>query len=188
MADDMEWRFPAADGPQPKKRGPKPDQKPALTRRQELNRQAQRTHRERKELYVKALENEVNRLKNAFTASERDKRKHAEENERLKELLTRHGIPLPSPKADGSPDVSMSNTAESQATISPPTASRSPAAAISPATATSSSHSPSGQQLQNLTQQASVKKGVDYNQAGVDFVLTYDNTPSSRAYLSPPPQ
>lgn len=31
-----------ADGSQPKKRGPKPDAKPALTRRQELNRQAQR--------------------------------------------------------------------------------------------------------------------------------------------------
>lgn len=41
-----------ADGQPPKRRGPKPDSKPALTRRQELNRQAQRTHRERKEKYV----------------------------------------------------------------------------------------------------------------------------------------
>ena len=31
-----------ADGQPPKRRGPKPDSKPALTRRQELNRQAQR--------------------------------------------------------------------------------------------------------------------------------------------------
>ena len=31
-----------SDGQPPKKRGPKPDSKPALTRRQELNRQAQR--------------------------------------------------------------------------------------------------------------------------------------------------
>jgi hypothetical protein len=30
------------DGQAPKRRGPKPDSKPALTRRQELNRQAQR--------------------------------------------------------------------------------------------------------------------------------------------------
>jgi len=30
------------DGQTPKRRGPKPDSKPALTRRQELNRQAQR--------------------------------------------------------------------------------------------------------------------------------------------------
>ncbi|RSM11191.1 hypothetical protein CEP52_003103 [Fusarium oligoseptatum] len=36
------------EGNPPKKRGPKPNSKPALTRRQELNRQAQRTHRERK--------------------------------------------------------------------------------------------------------------------------------------------
>lgn len=35
--------FGLADGSQPKKRGPKPDSKPALTRRQELNRQAQRS-------------------------------------------------------------------------------------------------------------------------------------------------
>lgn len=33
---------PNADGQPPKRRGPKPDSKPALTRRQELNRQAQR--------------------------------------------------------------------------------------------------------------------------------------------------
>lgn len=32
----------AVDGQTPKRRGPKPDSKPALTRRQELNRQAQR--------------------------------------------------------------------------------------------------------------------------------------------------
>jgi len=30
------------EGQEPKRRGPKPDSKPALTRRQELNRQAQR--------------------------------------------------------------------------------------------------------------------------------------------------
>jgi hypothetical protein len=30
------------EGQTPKRRGPKPDSKPALTRRQELNRQAQR--------------------------------------------------------------------------------------------------------------------------------------------------
>lgn len=32
----------AADGDKPKRRGPKPDSKPPLTRKQELNRQAQR--------------------------------------------------------------------------------------------------------------------------------------------------
>ncbi|KAK3081108.1 hypothetical protein LTS18_010172, partial [Coniosporium uncinatum] len=80
------------DGQPPKRRGPKPDSKPALTRRQELNRQAQRTHRERKEMYIKALEQEVLRLKEVFgnTVAERDA--IAAENRRLKELLAAHGI------------------------------------------------------------------------------------------------
>ncbi|EXJ88517.1 hypothetical protein A1O1_05447 [Capronia coronata CBS 617.96] len=54
------------DGQPAKRRGPKPDSKPAQTRRQELNRQAQRTHRERKENYIKALELELARLKETF--------------------------------------------------------------------------------------------------------------------------
>ena len=36
-------------------------------------------------------------------------------------------------------------------------------------------------------QQGQHNRGVDYEQAGIDFVLTYDNHPS-KAYLSPPPQ
>lgn len=52
--------------PAPKRRGPKPDSKPAQTRRQELNRQAQRTHRERKEQYIRTLENELSRLRESY--------------------------------------------------------------------------------------------------------------------------
>jgi hypothetical protein len=81
------------DGEKPKRRGPKPDSKPALTRRQELNRQAQRTHRERKEKYVKTLEEEVVRLREAFTIITKEKTHILEENRRLKELLEAHGIP-----------------------------------------------------------------------------------------------
>ncbi|KAI5278776.1 hypothetical protein KEM54_004448, partial [Ascosphaera aggregata] len=87
----------------PKKRGPKPDTKPALTRRQELNRQAQRTHRERKEQYVRALENEVSRLREAYSELTRtshttnEQLKQAlqavmEENKILQNLLSSHGI------------------------------------------------------------------------------------------------
>ncbi|KIW65050.1 hypothetical protein PV04_07337 [Phialophora macrospora] len=54
------------DGQPAKRRGPKPDSKPAQTRRQELNRQAQRTHRERKENYIKALELELARLREVY--------------------------------------------------------------------------------------------------------------------------
>ncbi|QIW97067.1 hypothetical protein AMS68_002585 [Peltaster fructicola] len=80
------------DGAQPKRRGPKPDSKPALTRRQELNRQAQRTHRERKEMYIKALEQEVLRLKELYTKSVKERDQVVDENRRLKELLASHGI------------------------------------------------------------------------------------------------
>ncbi|KFX87089.1 hypothetical protein V490_08555, partial [Pseudogymnoascus sp. VKM F-3557] len=81
------------DGQPSKRRGPKPDSKPALTRRQELNRQAQRTHRERKELYIKALEQEVLRLKQNFSTVARSKDALAEENRQLRNLLAAHGIP-----------------------------------------------------------------------------------------------
>ncbi|KAJ5157707.1 uncharacterized protein N7482_008807 [Penicillium canariense] len=91
------------DGTTPKRRGPKPDSKPALTRRQELNRQAQRTHRERKEQYMRALETEVSRLREAYTNEISDAnvalQQHKEllhtargENEVLKEILAAHGI------------------------------------------------------------------------------------------------
>ncbi|KAJ5310827.1 uncharacterized protein N7443_003288 [Penicillium atrosanguineum] len=91
------------DGQTPKRRGPKPDSKPALTRRQELNRQAQRTHRERKEQYMRSLETEVSRLREAYTHEISDanvtiqKQKEIlqsahDENEILKEILVAHGI------------------------------------------------------------------------------------------------
>lgn len=91
------------DGQQPKRRGPKPDSKPALTRRQELNRQAQRTHRERKEQYIRSMETEVSRLREAYTTEITDANMtiqqqkgiiHAarEENEILKEILAAHGV------------------------------------------------------------------------------------------------
>ncbi|KAK0751664.1 hypothetical protein B0T18DRAFT_387756 [Schizothecium vesticola] len=80
------------DGQPAKRRGPKPDSKPALTRRQELNRQAQRTHRERKELYIKALEDEVLRLKEIYSNVSQDKDKLAHENRQLKSLLSQSGL------------------------------------------------------------------------------------------------
>lgn len=91
------------DGQPAKRRGPKPDSRPALTRRQELNRQAQRTHRERKEQYMRALETEVSRLREAYTqeisAANLTVHQHREmvrslsnENNILKEILAANGI------------------------------------------------------------------------------------------------
>ncbi|KAF7196830.1 hypothetical protein HII31_01748 [Pseudocercospora fuligena] len=98
---------PRPSGPLPampqrrKKPGPKRDSKPAPSEKLERNRQAQRTHRERKEQYTKDLELEVMRLKELFTqtAQERDAAVQArdviaherdqlrEEVQRLKELV-----------------------------------------------------------------------------------------------------
>ncbi|PYH43876.1 protein flbB [Aspergillus saccharolyticus JOP 1030-1] len=91
------------DGQPAKRRGPKPDSKPAMTRRQELNRQAQRTHRERKEQYIRSLETEVSRLREAYTqeisaanltvVQHRDVvRQLDDENKILKEILVANGI------------------------------------------------------------------------------------------------
>ncbi|KAF2208227.1 hypothetical protein CERZMDRAFT_107550 [Cercospora zeae-maydis SCOH1-5] len=85
--------------PRKKKPGPKRDAKPAPNEKLERNRQAQRTHRERKEQYTKDLEIEVMRLKELFvqTTRERDDAIHSrdaamlerdrlrEENQRLRE-------------------------------------------------------------------------------------------------------
>lgn len=196
------------DGQPPKRRGPKPDSKPAMTRRQELNRQAQRTHRERKELYIKALEDEVLRLKEVFSNMSQDKDKVAEENKQLRQLLTQHGIPLSSVGLDdtvsnpsggytasASPS-GYSHTHGSRSVFTPPLTSKSTTASVSPSYAPNSGSShgntPSGQQQQQHPQHGTSQhlpgqygvNGVDYEQAGIDFVLTYDHP--SKAYLSPP--
>jgi len=175
------------DGQVPKRRGPKPDSKPALTRRQELNRQAQRTHRERKELYIKALEQEVLRLKENFSNVTRDKDTLAEENRQLKQLLAQNGIPwagtggvdelAQSTSLGYTSSGSISGTyAPGSAGFSPPPHSNAPNyQGTSPTTM--NGRSIASQQIQ---------QGVDYDQAGIDFVLTYANP--SNAYMSPPPQ
>lgn len=44
-------------------------------------------------------------------------------------------------------------------------------------------------QGRSLSQQQPGQSHVDYEQAGIDFVLTYDNPDDpSKAYISPPPQ
>ncbi|RMD44165.1 hypothetical protein DV735_g957, partial [Chaetothyriales sp. CBS 134920] len=79
-------------GQVPKRRGPKPDSKPAQTRRQELNRQAQRTHRERKEQYIKALEMELDRFKEVYVNDLNQANHVRRENMLLREILASRGI------------------------------------------------------------------------------------------------
>ncbi|KAK8243938.1 hypothetical protein HDK90DRAFT_408052 [Phyllosticta capitalensis] len=168
------------DGQPPKRRGPKPDSKPALTRRQELNRQAQRTHRERKEMYIKALEQEVLRLKDLFAATAQERDAIAEENRRLKELLAAHGIAYDanSPSGgfrmggtssyDGSSRGSVSGSyhtgSASTGYTSPPPSIPQRGAANMAMPGMAPSHP--GALPQN--------NGMNYDQIGIDFVLTLE--------------
>lgn len=152
-----------------------------------------RTHRERKELYIKALEAEVLRLKENFSAVSRDKDSLAEENRQLKALLAQHGIPW---NGTGGVDELTRNTSAgypSSGSISgsyvPGSQSYSP-----PPQSHSSNSNPYyqstsppdiGMNGHSIAQQQ-VQRGVDYDQAGIDFVLTYADP--SKAYMSPPPQ
>ncbi|KAK5174122.1 uncharacterized protein LTR77_001202 [Saxophila tyrrhenica] len=187
------------DGQPAKRRGPKPDSKPAMTRRQELNRQAQRTHRERKEQYIKTLEAEVLRLKDVYADSTRDRDKVMEENRRLRILLEQHGIsynfgesPVKfqrensgyGPSSSGS--ISGSYPPGSDSTgFSPPPSSGQPMQI--------SQQHPGGMQQQQrpMASMAQLPNNqVDYDQIGIDFVLTYDSQgrPTGRAPAPPPPR
>jgi hypothetical protein len=193
------------DGQPQKRRGPKPDSKPALTRRQELNRQAQRTHRERKELYIKALEDEVLRLKEIFSHISQDKARLAEENRQLKALLAQNGIggSLPggsvlddsasNPSVGYSPSASMGASyapaSSNTSAFTPPPLSAgsggrgggiSPNSATYPHGYSHHQHQLSGQgsSLGTATGtggQPNQLPNIDYEQAGVDFVLTLEN-------------
>ncbi len=204
------------DGTPPKRRGPKPDSKPALTRRQELNRQAQRTHRERKELYIKALEDEVLRLKEIYSNISQDKERLADENRQLKQLLSQNGMPAMTGALSGggsgsllddavsNPSVGYSGSASGSASYAPAPSSQT--SAFTPPPGAHSAASPPQQQQQPppLQQQQGNSHrhghshshgqvppvgqqrnpGIDYDQAGIDFVLTYDHP--SKASVSPP--
>ncbi|KAI1329649.1 hypothetical protein F5Y16DRAFT_397299 [Xylariaceae sp. FL0255] len=172
------------DGNPPKRRGPKPDSKPALTRRQELNRQAQRTHRERKELYIKALEDEVLRLKEVFSNVSQDKDKLAEENRQLRNILHQNGIASSGAMDDVISNPSMGYT--SSGSISGSYAPASSSAFTPPMTSISTVPSVASSTMM-MGQQHPVQSCVDYDQAGIDFVLTYElPVDPSKAYMSPP--
>ncbi|KAI6249134.1 hypothetical protein HI914_02313 [Erysiphe necator] len=173
-----EKKLATVDGQPPKKRGPKPDSKPALTRRQELNRQAQRTHRERKELYIKNLEQEVLRLKDSFSKICRDKDAIEEENRRLKAILNQYDIPWTKMCGfeENGRKVSSSNlTARSNSGSNAP---RSNFYGISPLNSPLTSNCLSTSPPESVSNFKSIecnqdRKLIDYDQAGIDFVLTY---------------
>mgnify|MGYP003817666299 CR=1 FL=1 len=187
-----------ADGNPPKRRGPKPDSKPALTRRQELNRQAQRTHRERKEAYIKALEDEVLRLREIFSNIAREKERLVEENRHLKTLLAQVGISYGGPMTEdlmSQPSASYTSSS-SMAGSYGPGSSKSTAFTPPPLSACTVSHRCGGTSPHSATyrpghdqcQQEPMETNtravtqspnpvLDYEQIGIDFVLTYEPSP-----------
>jgi len=153
------------------------------------------THRERKELYIKALEEEVLRLKENFSMVSKNKDSLAEENRQLKQLLAQHGIPWNG--SGGVDELTLQASAgyTSSGSISGSYAAGSQSYSPPPLTHSSNSNpqyqNPSppniprnGMSGRSMAQQQ-VQPGVDYDQAGIDFVLTYADP--SRAYMSPPP-
>ncbi|RMZ85038.1 hypothetical protein DV738_g237, partial [Chaetothyriales sp. CBS 135597] len=111
-------RFP--NGQVPKRRGPKPDSKPAQTRRQELNRQAQRTHRERKEQYIKALEMELDRFKEVYVNDLNQVNHVRRENILLREILASRGINADQELAGRGLDTGIGMQVKDSNSISPP--------------------------------------------------------------------
>ncbi|KAL8824115.1 MAG: hypothetical protein Q9170_008249 [Blastenia crenularia] len=81
-----------ADGEAPKRRGPKPDSKPAATKRQEMNRLAQRTHRERKDHYAHELEQRIEQARITYFEMLRDQEQLKYENNEMAQLLRANGI------------------------------------------------------------------------------------------------
>jgi hypothetical protein len=147
-------------------------------------------------MYIKALEQEVLRLKEVFEASTNERDAFAEENRRLKELLAAHGIqydmtsPTHHPYQSGSSQFGGSSTSltgsHTRGSISTGVTSP-PSRQAPPPMPHQMGNTPPFEQPQYGTQYAQAPRpsqGVDYDQVGIDFVLTYDRTP----YLSPPPQ
>lgn len=143
-------------------------------------------------MYIKALEQEVLRLKETFGTTSRERDQYAEENRRLKELLMAHGIAFDS---IASPSNGMGlNVGSSTYSSTGSVSGYGPGSASTGYTSPPSVHHRNGSISQDLMMPPAMHSqvmqpnqqvsGLDYDQIGVDFVLTYDRSP----YLSPPPQ
>ncbi|KAI4953894.1 hypothetical protein J4E91_002742 [Alternaria rosae] len=140
-----------------------------------------KTTRERKELYIKALEQEVIRLKDTFAATTRERDAFADENRRLRELLIAHGISfdLSSPGSNGMGRVDSSAYGSSTGSISGYGPGSASTGYTSPPTRGSSSQDGMNGQPLTLQQQAQQsghhqQHAMDYDQIGIDFVLTLE--------------
>ncbi|KAI9654911.1 MAG: hypothetical protein M1829_000726 [Trizodia sp. TS-e1964] len=128
-----------------------------------------RTHRERKELYIKALEQEVVRLKESFSLLTQERAAVDEENRRLKEILLQNGISWPNA---GNGAIAFAPGASSSGSISGSYAAGPGSQGFSPTLGSAYSQAPPAHNGPGIPQQ---QHGVDYDQIGIDFVLTLEH-------------
>lgn len=143
-----------------------------------------RTHRERKEQYTKALEAEVLRLKELFSGATRERDAVFADNQRLRDILKVHGIQVDLATPSTSYNATMPSYAGSTGGSSSAQRHDSSATALSQSPLGGQSRSPTQMQTGSTPQLPNPR--LDYDQLGIDFVLTYDSH-GRPAYPSPPP-
>jgi hypothetical protein len=148
-------------------------------------------------MYIKALEEEVLRLKDVYAESTRERDKVQQENIRLKALLQQHGISYEfsetpvkfqreqsagyGPSSSGSISGSYPPGSESTGFSPPPNG-----MPIQMPVPHMQQHQGSMQQSQMTNMAQLPSNQIDYDQTGVDFVLAYGS--QMRSYPTPPPQ
>jgi hypothetical protein len=151
-------------------------------------------------LYIKALEEEVLRLKDIYGETTRDRDRVLQENQRLKALLQQHGISYDfgetpvkfqretsagyGPSSSGSISGSYQPGSESTGFSPPPNG-----MPIQMPVSHQQQFSGDMQQSQMSMSQLPSNQ-IDYDQTGVDFVLAYgsQNRSMPASYPTPPPQ
>jgi hypothetical protein len=134
----------------------------------------------------------VLRLKDNFSRVTRDKESLADENRQLKLLLAQHGISWQG--SGGIAELTQFGNTVAYSSSGSLSGSYAPGSqGFSPpphnphnSPGNSSLTPPIGSMNGRSLAQQQTQQGVDYDQAGIDFVLTYRDP--SKAYMSPPPQ
>lgn len=151
-------------------------------------------------MYIKALEEEVLRLKDVYAESTRERDRVQQENLRLKALLQQHGISYDfgdtpvkfqreestgyGPSSSGSISGSYQPGSESTGFSPPPNG-----LPIQMPTSHMQQHQ-GGMQQSQMSMSQLPSNQIDYDQTGVDFVLAYgsQNGHMNANYPTPPPQ
>lgn len=161
------------DGKPQKKRGPKPDSRPAATRRQQLNRQAQRSHRERKELHMHELELQVIRDKQVHLETLQEKNAAVEENRLLRQILDKHGIFYPAKDQQHNPIDSGPSGSTDQSSHNF-NFGQSPSTSLSEIAPSSMPEPASFRSDLNL-EALQIRDDLDYNEIALTFILKLEN-------------